>query len=333
MRFLSNNSGQDGQVSASLCVQASAPSIILINAQSIIPKIEQLQLAASLKTPHVICLTETWLNESIKSSLVDIPNYHLCRTDRRKRRGGGTAIYVRRDLDFIERTEEYCMEVEFTLIEIRSLKAFLLCVYIPPNLSRVSHEQIHATLVNITDDLLTQKSDYNEIIVGDFNDFLVTDLCDVLALKDLVTKPTRKSNILDHVLVTDGLLRYYESNCISYDAPLANSDHLMISVTPNQCCDAQNFKKVHTLYDFRESHLATLLRAATSFDWANLFNNINEVDEQVALFNESLNNLVKENIPTRTVVITSSDKPWMTPLTKALINDRWSAFRLKQWKL
>ena len=106
----------------------------------------------------------------------------------------------------------------------------------------------------------------------------------------------------------------------------------MISVIPNQCSDSRNFKKVHTLYDFRESDVETLLRAANLFDWANLLYNIHDVDVQVALFNDSPIDLVKKCIPTRTVVITFSDKPWMTPLTKALINDRWSVFRLKQRK-
>ena len=38
-------------------------------------------------------------------------------------------------------------------------------------------------------------------------------------------------------------------------------------------------------------------------------------------------------IPTRNIVITNNDKAWMTPPTKALINDRWTAFRLGQWNL
>ena len=141
------------------------------------------------------------------------------------------------------------MEVEFTLVELGSLKAFLICIYmyILPNLSSKSHKHIHATLINIIDAILTQKSDYNEIVVGDFNDFHVADLCDSLhGFKGPGNKATRKCNILDHVLVINGLLRYYESNCIGYDAPLANSDHLMISVTPNQSRDSRNLKKVHT---------------------------------------------------------------------------------------
>ena len=54
---------------------------------------------------------------------------------------------------------------------------------------------------------------------------------------------------------------------------------------------------------------------------------------QVAVLNECLHSLIDVNIPTRTVIITNNDKAWMTPLTKALINDRWAAFRLGQWNL
>ena len=153
--------------------QSSAPSIILMNAQSILPKIEQLQIVSSLKNPHIICLTETWLNESVDSTLIHVPNYRLCRTDRRNRKGGGTAIFIRQDIDFCENTDKYrdLMYIEFTVVDLCAFKKFMICAYVPPNLNSESHRNIHQGLISITDDLLNTKPDYSEIIAGDFNNF------------------------------------------------------------------------------------------------------------------------------------------------------------------
>ena len=53
--------------------------MILMNVQSLLPKIEQLQIVASLKSPHAICIAETWLNETINSLLIHVPNYSIRR--------------------------------------------------------------------------------------------------------------------------------------------------------------------------------------------------------------------------------------------------------------
>ena len=36
-------------------------------------------------------------------------------------------------------------------------------------------------------------------------------------------------------------------------------------------------------------------------------------------------------IPKKKVIMTSDDKQWMSPLTKILINEKWMAFRSRNW--
>ena len=59
---------------------------------------------------------------------------------------------------------------------------------------------------------------------------------------------------------------------------------------------------------------------------------MSDVDEQWNFFYESFTSAINETIPSRVVTMTNNDKAWMTPLTKSLINDRWTAFRQKNWK-
>ena len=245
---------------------------MLLNVRSLLPKIDQLQLVASMKSPHVICLTETWLNSSVDSALVSLPNYSLCRSDRPNRRGGGTAIYIHHDIHFVDFTHMYCdlIDVEISVIELVAAKILLICIYIPPNLSSEKHNNIHANLVHLTDDFLNEKPDHNHIVVGDFNNFKLKGLCDDLDLFSLIGKPTRKTNVLDHILISSSLRSEYNKDNVTYDAPLDNADHLMIMAVPNQCAALHNVKSYHTIFDLRKSHLVNLLHAASCIDWSHV---------------------------------------------------------------
>ena len=46
---------------------------------------------------HAISISESWLKHSLPSTLVNLENYCLLRNDRIGKRGGGVAMYVRKD--------------------------------------------------------------------------------------------------------------------------------------------------------------------------------------------------------------------------------------------
>ena len=64
-----------------------------------------------------ICMTETWLDESVFDSEVQIDSYVLRRQDR-NRHGGGVCIYIRSDLSFNPRDDLSHDEFEATWIEL-----------------------------------------------------------------------------------------------------------------------------------------------------------------------------------------------------------------------
>jgi hypothetical protein len=51
------------------------------------------------------------------------------------------------------------------------------------------------------------------------------------------------------------------------------------------------------------------------------------VDAICAIFHDILSAAFKQSIPCRNVILTENDKEWLTQLTKALIDERWEAFR------
>ena len=53
---------------------------------------------SALNNLGLLAITETWLSEEILDSEVTIPRMQLFRTDRRNRKGGGTAIYISEEI-------------------------------------------------------------------------------------------------------------------------------------------------------------------------------------------------------------------------------------------
>jgi exonuclease III len=292
----------------------------------------KLKLLFLFKSPTIICITETWLNESVDSSLIRIPGYSLSRSDRCTRRGGGAAVYIKSNLHFATVPVAHSnLYSDCCIIDIIAANLLLVCIYIPPNVRADDLLQIHEMLVMTIDDYLSCKPHYSYVILGDFNHFNVASLCIDLNLSDLINRPTRGSNILDHILVSCDLEDIYASTKVDYDCPMGKSDHLMITCHPFKDAVSGSFSNYHCVLDLRKSHLSSLLAAATEVNWFEIVSKESDVDSQWNAFHASLNNLVDTHIPKHFVHMSDHDKEWMTPLTKLLIQERWNAFRSQDW--
>ena len=67
--------------------------------RSIIPKLDELRVIASLQNPDIICIVESWLDSSILDTELIISNYTLTRLDQ-TRHGGGILVYIKDSLPF-----------------------------------------------------------------------------------------------------------------------------------------------------------------------------------------------------------------------------------------
>ena len=314
---------------------------MLSNVQSLFPKLDEFHLIISSKHPDIFCITETWLNDSIDSSLIECFGYSSCRNDRQHRRGGGTAIFIRDGFGYLHlNARKHYENVDITIVELYNNSIFLFCVYIPPQLNADQLKKTRNLLFEEAELLWSKKPNFDLIIAGDFNGFKVCDFCNDLDLTDVVKHPTRASNVLDHILVSRGLCKAYVDSNVQYNPPIATADHLTLSIIPVH--DFNGFQKRshtsstattesssnptetrwHTVHDFRQSNLDFLWYRVNLIDWDSLLNSCSDVDEMWEAFHNSTKQLFQECIPSRLVPITSRDKAWMTPLTKMLIIDK-----------
>lgn len=77
-----------------LARQKDGLSICHINAQSLNNKIPEFRLTFENSGIDVICISETWFNESTTDGIIMLEGYTTYRADR-VRHGGGVAIYVK----------------------------------------------------------------------------------------------------------------------------------------------------------------------------------------------------------------------------------------------
>ena len=73
-----------------------------INVRSILPKIDQIQNLLMESNLDFLCMSETWLNSSVPTDLINISGYTCYRKDRPKGRGGGVLIYIREKFKVLE---------------------------------------------------------------------------------------------------------------------------------------------------------------------------------------------------------------------------------------
>ena len=75
------------------CNKVCPFSVLYFNSRSVLPKIDELRALCLIHNPSIVCIVESWLDDSITDNELCIDNYAIVRADR-NRHGGGAPIYV-----------------------------------------------------------------------------------------------------------------------------------------------------------------------------------------------------------------------------------------------
>lgn len=68
--------------------------IYFTNVRSLLPKIDDLRAICSVYSPDVVCIVESWLDDTIDDAEILVEGYSVSRLDR-NRHGGGVILYVK----------------------------------------------------------------------------------------------------------------------------------------------------------------------------------------------------------------------------------------------
>lgn len=161
------------------------------------------------------------------------------------------------------------------------------------------------------------------ILVGDFNDLNIEDICESCSLKQVVKVPTRKDAILDLILTNVDSIFYNDPITLP---SIGNSDHLCVVYMPKNYIKLENTKKKIMIRKFKESEKPEFGSWITTFDWSLLFK-IKCVNEKVSYFSTITWLMIEKYFLVQKITISSSDKEWMTVKIKDLINQRQKAHK------
>ena len=112
----------------------------------------------------------------------------------------------------------------------RPLSGIAVCiVYLPRGLPVENHRQFNEYLVLTIHSLRNQHPNCGLVLLGDFNDFDISNILSSHNLKQVVKVPTRGTAILD-LIITNQLNMYEPPQVL---APLGSSDHNIVTWSPS----------------------------------------------------------------------------------------------------
>ena len=275
-----------------------------VNARSIVNKVDELEIYINEEDLDIVGVTETWLTEEILTSEFSFEGYTLLRKDRKdlvKTRGGGVAIYVKNDINVIERDDlnmQLFPESIWCELVIKGEKTLLGVCYRPPDSSAENNEAMYS--------LINKIGRANVVIMGDFNFSelswdsksntlhehpFITCLHDNF-LEQLVDKPTRGDKILDLVLCSD--INFVQN--LTVGEPFATSDHQIVRF--DLIVTKEKTKENKVMYNYLKADYDKIRDCARSRNWENIVDK-NDVEKSWCALKSEILKLRNEFVPNR----------------------------------
>ncbi|XP_045107676.1 uncharacterized protein LOC123515047 [Portunus trituberculatus] len=137
--------------------------IIHINSRSLMNKLEEVRLLALKTNAAVMCISETWLDDSVTNNEIEISGYQVIRKDR-NRNGGGVCMYIKSCLTFNQRNDIDTDGLEVIWCEVllpKTRPIIVGCCYRPPQQNN---------FLDLLEENVTKFSQEDEVIIqGDMN--------------------------------------------------------------------------------------------------------------------------------------------------------------------
>ena len=262
----------------------------------------------------MLCLSETWLTETVNTSTLLFPGYIISRRDRRKKTGGGVAILYRNTL----RAEQLQVPVgnstlETLWLQITSRSTVVVgVVYRPPSgPSAPAIDSLHHQLT------LILAQDRPTFLLGDVNfDVLqpskpgvssyVQHLND-LSLQQLIAEPTRPGptpSLIDHLITNRPDL-----TSSAQVTPYNISDHDLITALITDV-KTRHVPDTITVRSTRHVNDDALCLDLLQADWSELY----EADSTSNMWNSFLtvwDPIINQHMPMRTIKVKHRPGPWL----------------------
>jgi hypothetical protein len=287
----------------------------------------------------IICISETWLDNIISDTKVDITGYKFRRKDRLTCRAGGAAMYITHALPHRRALELELPNIDLLWIELQlnGKRILVGTCYRPPGQS-VDEVEMFMSNLNDSMELVFRSNPESIFLFGDYNDsspiwdsdhnkselgLRLYDFVNTNDLHQLITEPTHidwrgTANILD-LLITDS--PGYILNQNQHLLPPIGSKHQIVYA---ELRIQYNRDKVYTreIWDYSKGDYTGLLEELHNIPWDNAYRLHQDIDDIANYWQKTFMEACKTKIPNRTIKIRPRDKPWITHEVQLSIRKR-----------
>ena len=300
-----------------------------VNIRSLLPKLPQIEILLSGSNLDFLGISETWLNDSVSTELLNIEGYNIFRNDRQQnKKGGGTLLYIKNTL--ASTALDLTMTLECVGVEVRlsqQMSFNVINIYRPPDAGQEFYQHF--------DELLKSVANKESIILGDFNvDWnskpkkkKLKTILDKRGYKQLMDRPTRitdNSQTTIDLIITNQpqrIKKYY-----SLTTGMCLADHNLIII----------YRKLHRRIVRRPQKSSYIPKAAlgsldndiAGTNWDSLFSLCN-ADAIAAGFISTISYIAQAHTKTRVITHKSRGYPWISDPLRKLMKKRDKA--LKQY--
>ena len=282
---------------------------------------------------EVICLQETWLNDTHPIAHLNIEHYNLISKPCKASRHGGLAIYLKNDIHYevinVHESPSNIWEGLFIKIHLSENTNLVLGnIYRPPKDNIENYQCFIEEFENIT-----KSFDNNLIICGDFNiDLLrfnerniINDYLESVLSNGLIPKITYPTRLTENsaTLIDNALVKVSQnfSNTTNGICITSISDHLPYLV----CLDYLTNKKLPPRYirvtKYNEENIINISNYLTQLNFVEKFQNEpHDIDTNYHSFSKSLINAIKLYMPTKLVKYNKYKHKYNQWITKGIIN-------------
>ena len=281
---------------------------------------------------NIFGITETLLTTTLLSSFVFVDGYNFERLDR-KGKGGGTAVYIKENINYTRREDLENDNVEGIWLEVyvKHSKSFIVgIIYRPPSSSKHISKNFDKTFLNTIKKINREKKE--TLILGDFNcNYLDNKDCtnfkeqlSLNGLVQLIKEATRTTNI-SQTLIDLLLSNKPEHLCDIEVIPSAISDHDIIRCR-RKIGNYKHESETITCRNYKKYDASLVKEQLTSESWNFVYD---KTDPNSAWDNLKtyLKNVLNQHAPKLEKKIKGKISPWITSEIKAEMNKRDSLLR------
>lgn len=308
--------------------------MVHLNVWSLLGKFDDFLCFFRFVNCSLFAVSETWLSDSIPTSIIDIPEFKTYRCDRGSR-GGGLLLYVHGSLkstrlELIDRLnypdfEQLWVSITFN----KKMKIAVAVVYRPSSVPVQCMSDLDTMIryiqLNVTNHIIVT-GDFNiDMMPGRSSCVALDHLLNDLSLTQLINEPTRvtgsSGTCIDLIIVNDSL-PVTSSGVLECSL----SDHFATTCTVDISVPTSSISR-RVVRDFSRFDRDAFTDDLTATNWRNVYS-IEDINDKTDYFNFCILNLFDKHAPYKVVDISNSkkSKPWFTDTLRLIRRTKINAF-------